>query len=307
MQRNCWLNCHFGMNTRIDTLNTDTLRFFDIFHEFKLRFAQTEAGHKRTPFHIALTILTARQIESLDAIRVLTVEGRPAAAHTLLRSIYEAYLTTLLIGFHQGSIAPDHLRRRERRNTLTKMQLARRFLRFRDHVLLQHVEYYRQDPLILPRMAARQGLSQAEANHLLRKKIHVGDRARAIYGWQPHTYEWHPFNNIRSLRDHLWPPQSNPIFSAGLFQEPYDVWLDCYFYSYRESSHHVHGSSHSLFRNINISTGQVEDTQRWDPMPLDIGLKLVSYSVEAFAEAIGVHQVWNSILLQFKQAQAWIF
>jgi hypothetical protein len=143
-------------------------------------------------------------------------------------------------------------------------------------------------------MAAQQGLSHADTERILRRRIHMGDRARKAYGWKSDTHDWHPFNSIRSLRDHLWPQSGNPTFPAGLFQEPYNVWLDCYFYTYREASHSVHGSSHSLFRNMNTSTGQIEDLQQWDAIPLQIGLLLVKHSLEAFADAIGVLRVLNA-------------
>jgi hypothetical protein len=54
------------------------------------------------------------------------------------------------------------------------------------------------------------------------------------------------------------------MFPRAIFPESYDVWLQCYRFAYAAECHHVHGDSHSLIHNLNTTTGEIEDTPRWD-------------------------------------------
>ena len=288
----------------IAELDRGTLHFFDQWTKFKQVFLASDCGQGRSCWHVAMTMIAFRIVENLDAVRLLTIGGRPPAAYAIYRAIYEGWLNLLLIGFHRGSIEPRLLRDNKTRRTVrswsspTKRQLARRFIAFGWHGELEVLENHKAHTAEWERERAASGKTPQEIDARVDATERRGLKARALYGFGLSLNTWTPFKGLWHQREHIWPGlgEGEPIFPRGLVPLSPEVWRDAFYLGYREGGHFVHGSSAThgfLGRDVSIREAMVEDRVYLDSRALAMALSMAALASATYADAMGALPIWN--------------
>lgn len=294
----------------IQEKNEETLRFITGWTNFKVEHNEHLSKQKLTRWNVAMAMISLRMVENLDGVRILTLNNRPPAAYVISRTVYEAYLNLLFIGFHSGPIPKDWLRghkeREEKQRHLApnKRQLARRFLAFAAHAELENLDRHKSEDdwsEILQRQNASPELI-AKIDELTARR---GKRARTAYGFSLTNNSWSPFRGMYNQREHLWPDRTKgiPKFPLGLALEP-KTWLDAYYYLYRVAGHYVHSSSAThgrMGRPYYFKAASVVDDLPYpDCCPLDLSLNIAIHGTGVYADALGILPLWNHHMREMK-------
>jgi len=280
-------------------------RFFNLWHAFKKDHAATSAGQCRTRWHAAMYMITWRAMEHVDAIRVLSSYGRPAAVHILFRTLYESWLNLLLIGFHDGHIDREklivprgkHLKPWTERPWLrspTKEQLARRYLAYAWSVEGEVVQEWARDQEEWVSMCAEMGRGADAAEEILAAFIARAKKANSLYEFGG---SWSPFRTVGLLKEHLWPEHGEPRFPKGLANAIGPrVWKEAFRQGYIKTSHFAHGSSATfgaIGRPAETRSAIVDDSRYYDLALMQQAQALGFFCTAAFAGAVGAMNEWN--------------
>jgi hypothetical protein len=241
--------------------NEQSLGLIECAHRLARAINQTSSfSSRRVKFH-ALCLLLADQVQTLDAIRVLTVNGRSSHARALCRRMYEGFLAVLAISFYHGPWPSRRNRRQGVQTEVTGDYLARRFMGFVDFQLDQAIPEDMEPPFV------NNAINTQHTTELRKRRKRLSERAKRAsrkFGFDASSHTWHGLST-RQLCDLLWPLGRAPCFPPGLVGDDdrgsWDRMCRCL---YRWTSRHVHCDPYALAMDTAPRSGDtgIIDTSR---------------------------------------------
>jgi hypothetical protein len=264
------------LSTRVDT-------FAEAWYTYQLERNSIESTLEPGSHWVnVMQMLESSQLSTLDAIRALSMIGRPAAGQALLRTMFETFLNILLLSIDKHDIARSCMSGKGAAN-LSKEDLAERFIKHAYHSYQRNMERFEEiwgDSIV----DEDEQPFEMEDVQLLRT---LGEQAREQYGFGPYSFYWHPFKSIWDIKKHLWPQGGNPRFntqSVTMSEAAWDHYFETY---YTFASHDCHGGPASLFSLLEDGP-----KRKWNHICLIEALELAENSIGTIAFAFECYDTY---------------
>ncbi len=273
------------VSNRVDRLGE---ALFDFHHKRNLAQQGIDDG-PASALLTAVTLLECRQMGLLDAARACSMIGRPLGTGIILRSMYETFLSILLLTNDTSPIKEKDMKDAKVDLVISQSELADRFIAFGDYLTLKKIE-------------ARKKLygsldSQSLANEVdltFEEIRNLGEEADRKHRFK-NRQSWHPIDGTMKLVQHLWPKGEEPKFDSVAVPISWELWNELFLYCFTEASHEVHGNIRSISRHELFSPSSDKMTlsdRSWLAEGLNVAFNLTDLSLCSIAHWRGSLPDW---------------
>ncbi|HAY14948.1 MAG TPA: hypothetical protein DCY02_10840 [Armatimonadetes bacterium] len=233
-----------------------------------------------------MKMLEASQLGCLDAVRAVSMIGRPSAAQALIRTMFETFLNILILSI-DGQINASEVTAEGCTENEQNDSLAKRFIGHAHHSLLCNMERFEEIWGSEVAEGDEEPLNESDVQ-LLRT---LGEDARKQFGFGTYDFYWYPFKSIWAIKNYLWPKNGTPTFDTQAVPISNSAWDHYFELCYTFAGHYNHGGPASVLTHF-----QDGPNRTWKPVCLDDALDLADYSLATIAVALNCYDIYRSEL-----------